>query len=130
LERSVQCFWRDGLGGRFEFEVFSPPYVRWNEVGGIYVMAKASVDGRTARAIYVGKTHDFSERLNDHEMWPRAQRLGATEIHAIVVRGPRARAELERALIRHLAPPLNTQLNIEARAVRIALVRRLQAEAR
>lgn len=53
----------------------------WNAVSGLYVFARLEKDWQGTlrwRALYVGKTQDFSARLPTHEYWLAAVRLGAS----------------------------------------------------
>lgn len=79
---------------------------RWRDVGGIYVFAGKGRDGRW-RAIYVGKTGSFQDRIPFHEKWNYAVRLGATHVHAMAVSSAVKRTEIETTLINRLNPPLN-----------------------
>lgn len=80
----------------------------WNKVAGLYIFA--SLHNNRWNALYVGQTDDFSSRLPNHERLGEAIRKGATHIHAVGVQQVATRDRLERALIQHLQPPLNTLL--------------------
>ena len=96
----------------YDFQVFSGPpgSVRWNEVPGLYIFAtlvKNRQGARQWRALYVGKTQDFSDRLPTHENWPEAAQLGATHIHARVVNQAADRTRLECLIWNKYSPVLN-----------------------
>lgn len=85
----------------------------WTEVGGLYVFARRETDysGNSLwRALYVGQTHNFADRLPTHPRWQEAQQLGATHVHARTEENAVRRVEVEAALIFSLQPPLNVQL--------------------
>ena len=87
--------------------------IDWNEVAGLYIFSGRVKDdqGTTVwRPFYIGQTQNFSKRLPTHEDWPEAQRLGATHVHAMTMKNPEMRAEIERDLIQSYQPALNVQL--------------------
>jgi len=89
------------------FEVHSANNVTWNDVPGIYIFSAPKLD--KWHPFYVGQASSFLDRLNRHERWDEAQRLGASHIHAIVVHDQERRDTIERNLIAWLQPALNTQ---------------------
>ena len=99
--------WPTADGQTHEFTVYTLE-TKWNATGGLYIFAYN--DGQYWKAVYIGKTEDFSQRVPNHPQWPAAERLGATHIHARVVAQETSRANLEQRLIAHLRPPLNRQL--------------------
>ena len=58
----------------------------WSDAGGVYIFT--GVNPTTNRWIpyYVGQTGSFRDRIPSHEKWPPAVLLGATHVHARVVR--------------------------------------------
>lgn len=98
---------------KHEFTVYDPDTTTWHEVGGLYIFAGLVKDQQGTprwRAYYIGKTGDFADRLPNHEDWPKAQRLGATNVHALVEEQALRRTKIERDLVRVNQPPLNVQL--------------------
>lgn len=93
-------------GYRLEFEAF-PQTGAWRHVAGIYCFAYNAAG--TWRALYVGQTNSFQNRIPSHERWAEARRRGATHVLATVVLKQSDRDILERALIAELDPPLNVQ---------------------
>lgn len=97
-----------------DFQVCDPRG-RWLARPGLYLFASLETDRqgvRRWRALYVGKTQDFSDRLPTHEDWPEAVQLGATHIHALVLNKAAERARLEcliwdkyRPAMNEIAPP-------------------------
>ncbi|MDP5239910.1 hypothetical protein Q9Q94_10220 [Uliginosibacterium sp. 31-16] len=85
------------------------PDVNWNDVGGIYIMAKKQPSGGW-HPFYIGQAKSLKDRLSNHEQWPSARRLGATHILAAVVGQQAERDRIERDLIQSTQPQLNTQL--------------------
>ncbi len=57
-------------------------------------------------AFYIGQAASLADRIPNHERWSEARRLGATRVHARVVRGEEVRGLLEQRLIGALQPPL------------------------
>ena len=93
----------------YEFEVCDPAG-NWNEVPGLYVFAgvESGPQGtRRWRALYVGQTQDFSDRLPNHGDWSEAQDLGATHIHARVEESEAKRDQIECEIWKAFQPPLN-----------------------
>ncbi len=82
----------------------------WNDVPGVYVFAGLSPDTRWWYAKYIGSTSSFKSRMPNHEKWEEAVRIGAFQIHALVVPDPSERATVESALIMTYKPPLNIQV--------------------
>ena len=97
--------------GGYDFTCYDPAQTSWNDVAGVYIFAGMSTDGRWWQAKYVGQTKSFKIRLgpesNNHERWQEARRLGATHIHARVVRNEVERRSLEVMLIESYNPPMN-----------------------
>ncbi len=95
---------------KHEFVVYLPT-TTWHDVGGVYIFARPDPVGW--RAVYVGRTRSFADRLANtlaaHDRWTEAQSLGATHVHARVVGQEDARRALEEALIHVYRPRLNAQ---------------------
>lgn len=98
---ATQCTW-SGRG----FAVYGLDGTKWNPVPGVYIFAAPAGAG-TWRAIYVGETGSFADRLPGHEKQAAAIQLGATSVHARVENSADARASLESFIIRDYSPPLN-----------------------
>ncbi len=99
------CDWPIGAGQTLTFTVFDYDATEWKTVGGLYIFARVAGDGWDP--LYVGKTENFRARMPSHERWDEARRLGATQVHALVVPLEANRARLEAALIALLKPPMN-----------------------
>ena len=82
----------------------------WNDVPGVYIFAGLSADGQWWQAKYIGQTTSFAARFLSHERWTEATRIGATRVHARVVREDFQRNTIEHSLIEAYNPPLNTRL--------------------
>ena len=96
-----------------DFTVFDPDDGRWHKVGGLYVFAELEKVGQGKwqwYPWYIGRTHDFSDRLSNHDRWSEAVQLGATHIHAMVMDGDLHRAVIEKDLIEKYQPYMNTLL--------------------
>lgn len=98
--------WYIENGSALQFEVYGRN-VGWNDVPGLYIFSCQTVNGW--RPLYVGQAKSFKERLPNHERMDEACRLGATHIHAKVVKEKLLRDKWERLLIQNLNPPLNVQ---------------------
>ena len=61
-------------------------------------------------AKYIGQTQSFKDRLQNHDQWNAAVRLGATHVHARAVSLQSDRDAIEGQLLRAFQPPLNIQL--------------------
>ena len=96
------CAW-----SRYTFQVNDPKTAEWNDVGGVYIFARADESGAKWYAQYIGETQSFAERLPNHEEWPDAVRLGTTHIHTRTVQDTARRQSIEIELIRQFEPPLN-----------------------
>ena len=92
----------------YSFSIFDMDGTTWNEVSGIYIFS--GIQNNFWYAKYVGVAESFKNRLGpSHEQWAAARRMGATHVHAMVVRQAATRLLIERELIQKLQPPLNTQ---------------------
>ena len=100
-----KCSWPLGNGQTLDFTIYSVND-QWKQVAGLYIFAYPSDESHWG-ALYVGKTDDFSSRVPGHEKWDSAVRLGATNVHALVVPQRDLRDTWERCLIAHLQPTLN-----------------------
>ena len=96
--------WPLGNGQVLSFEVYAQN-ISWNDVPGLYIFSYERI--HNWYALYVGKAESFQTRLPNHERLNEAVRMGATHIHAMVVRQRFNRDEWERMLIKNLQPPLN-----------------------
>ena len=96
------CNW-DG----YYFSIYSLN-TAWNNVPGLYIFAKVDPAGYW-KALYIGETESFSQRLSGHERWHEAIRLGMTHIHARGEGNYSNRLSIERHLRHRFNPPLNQQ---------------------
>lgn len=103
-----KCLWPLGNGDKIEFTIYAENK-NWNNVAGVYIFSHQASSGSWL-ALYVGQTDDFSARLPSHEKLNEAIRHGATHIHAAAIPLASNRDKVEKMLIQHLQPPLNTQL--------------------
>ena len=93
----------------YEFEVYYPGSVKWNNVAGIYIFTGLNEKGLW-RPFYIGQAKNFQNRIPGHEGWPSAALLGATHVHALVVPQAANRDSIEAELIAAYQPVLNVQL--------------------
>ena len=96
------CNW-----GAYSFTAFDPEVTQWNDVGGVYIFARAEPGTSKWYAQYIGRTRSFSERLSSHEKWSDSVRLGSTHVHVLVEPNERQRGLIEQELIQKFDPPLN-----------------------
>ncbi|MBN2464883.1 hypothetical protein JXD38_04585 [candidate division WOR-3 bacterium] len=101
------CSWPIGPDQALTFTIYDYDATEWKTVGGLYIFARPAGDGWDV--LYVGRTENFRTRIPSHERWDEARRLGATQVHALVVPLEANRVRLEAALIRQLKPPMNEQ---------------------
>lgn len=101
----MKCSWPLGNGDYLVFDVFDKNE-GWHAVPGLYIFAYILSNGDW-KAIYVGKTDDFSSRMPNHDRLNDAIKKGATHIHAKVVMSDYDRSLFERMLIQNLQPELN-----------------------
>jgi len=80
----------------------------WNDEPGVYIFAGIQADALW-HAYYVGITDSFKSRLQNHEHWVPAQKLGASHVHALVVPLEATREQIEQDLIATYRPYLNLQ---------------------
>lgn len=79
------------------------------DTAGIYMMVRRRF-ALFVQPLYIGKAVDLRARLMNHERWPAAWKLGATERHVMAVRTEEDRLFTEEDLIRRYKPVLNTML--------------------
>lgn len=92
--------------GSWDFTVYAQGGA-WNDVPGVYIFAGVPEYADSFVAFYIGQTDDFSDRIPDHERWPAAVQLGATEVHAMVEHNDEIRDLIEQSLIEVYQPQLN-----------------------
>jgi len=85
-----------------------PHSANWSNVAGVYIFCGVNSQNQWT-PFYIGQASSFQDRLPSHEIWNKAQSLGATHVHARVVSPGFQRDSLEAELIQKYQPPLNTQ---------------------
>ena len=93
----------------YAFTIYPYDTTGWNNVAGIYIFAGINRQDYWV-PLYVGQCGSFQDRIPSHEKWDRAQSLGATHVHAMVVSKQADRDLIEKDLIQSYQPPLNDQL--------------------
>lgn len=101
---SVVTF-RTRTGKSVEMKAYAPS-TNWRNVGAIY--AFGYMVQNQWRILYIGQTEDLKLRMASHERWKEAASNGATHILAAVVTDRNSRETLERELIEHYAPSMNS----------------------
>ncbi len=100
--------WRGESSARYRFKI-TKTLKALPDAGGIYVMVR-----RTCffwlKPVYIGKASNLLGRSTDHERWPEARRMGASERHYMCIRSESERQRVEEDLIRKYKPKLNTML--------------------
>ena len=84
-----------------------PKDAAWNGIGGVYMFVGPGPNN-TNTVYYIGMCDSFKTRLPCHERWDEAAKAGATHVHAAGIADVKKREEVERYLIGHINPPLNT----------------------
>jgi len=92
----------------YEFTIYCHE-IQWNNVAGIYIFAGLNQQNQWT-PYYIGQCDSFQNRIPSHELWGRAQSLGATHVHARTVAQAADRDQIEAALIQAYQPRLNIQL--------------------
>ena len=99
--------WSVGNNNSIEFQVCRIDS-DWHDVPGLYIFCHS--DTRFWYSLYIGQAKSFRDRFSSHERWDEAAKLGATHVHAALVREASRRDELERVLIQLHNPKMNVQL--------------------
>lgn len=102
--------WR-GRTGVYDMKVYAVGQGTWNDVPGVYIFCNPVPGGW--RPIYIGQCDSFRDRLTaNHHKWPYIAQHGATQVHAMVVRGGEVeRRRIEADLLAFYNTPCNDQLN-------------------
>lgn len=104
--------WTGFEGRQYQFQLDAIG-MAYKPRGGVYIFCRQEAPGQW-RALYVGETADFDERLNTglarHEGARRAMQMGATHICTLHVPAPEThRLSIETELRAALQPPANLQ---------------------
>jgi excinuclease UvrABC nuclease subunit len=78
----------------------------WNEVSGIYIFCGVNPQNQWV-PIYIGQADNLRTRIQSHEQWNPALRLGATHVHALAVELASQRDSIEKQLVGNYQPQLN-----------------------
>jgi hypothetical protein len=112
---SISVTWTGKSGQNYEFAVYSLA-TDFFAVGGVYILCGSvqAIDGTRLKALYVGETQSFEDRLNtnrlNHDGYKRAAKMGITHICARVVpQGATERLRIETDLRHALHPPCNAE---------------------
>lgn len=103
--------WSGATGRAYLFTVCDM-YAAWNDVPGVYLFVRRPglFDPLPFPVVsYVGQCSSFADRMCGHERWEEALRIGANEVHALVLNYQADRNVVELDLIRVLQPSLNRQ---------------------
>jgi hypothetical protein len=113
----VDIVWKGVDGSRYEFAEYAYDS-DWTDSGGIYIFAARLPNGDW-NPLFVGNAHSLEQRLQAHDKWPWAVRLGATGVLACAEPddGKRRRAVAE--MIARLKPPLNEHPEIPTQATQM-----------
>jgi len=104
---SGTVIWKGFSGQTYGYNVYRLGSTAWRDLPGNYIFAKQV--GQDWRAIYIGQTESFRDRLPGHNELPCVSRNGATHIHVHVNRYKDARLSEERDLILEHKPACNQQ---------------------
>ena len=94
------CNW-----GGYMFNIYNLEGTHWNAVAGVYIFASSQY--QQWRAVYIGQTDSFANRLPNHEQRSNAISYGATHIHVLAEPNLNLRETIERHLIHTYQPFLN-----------------------
>lgn len=73
----------------------------------LYAFARPGPGAKAWTPLFLSRTGNLADRLDGHERWEEAQRLGATHVLALFEPDRDARAAAEEDLIEALRPALN-----------------------
>lgn len=104
---SETCNWQGKSGKVYAYAVYKLEGA-WNAHPGNYIFARH--EGGVIRAVYIGQTNSFANRLPCHEKIPCAVRHGFTHVHAHVNQSEAARLFEEADLIAYYQPTCNVQV--------------------
>lgn len=117
MTTAIFLSWKGKSGSTYQFETY-PLGTEINPLPGVYIAARfvpaiGMITRDRMEALYVGETHDFSERLNPrslhHDGLERAKSLGANYIALMICRDRSERLRIETDLRHGLRPVCNTQ---------------------
>lgn len=96
-------------GNSYEFGIYTTDHDFNENSGGVYVFSKRERNGESAvhTILYIGKAIKFNQRLNSHEKWEKAAKLGANCICIFAVQKETEMLSIEEDLIKGQSPQLN-----------------------
>lgn len=96
-------------GTPHEFSIYTTDHEFRENSGGVYAFSKREKSGDNINhtILYVGKAIKFNQRLDNHEKWKDAVKLGANCICALSVEKESNMLAIEEDLIKGLSPKLN-----------------------
>lgn len=103
--------WIGKSGRKYDFELY-PRGTEFKSIGGVYVLCNL-ISARQLRALYVGETKSFHDRLNacafTHDGFKRAARIGFTHITVLRCADDALRLAIETDLRHALNPVCNRE---------------------
>lgn len=95
----------------YTFEQYSIDHTFAETWGGVYVFTNRDETSHKHAILYIGKTIQFNKRLDDHEHWDSAKKLGCNCICILNIGKEADMLTIEEDLIKGQSPKLNTQHN-------------------
>ena len=100
-----KCEWTGASGKKYLYNIY-PIDTSWNDVPGNYIFAKET-SSRNWKAVYIGETESFKDRLPNHNELSCVHRNGGTHIHVHVNKDSSARLDEEADLLANTSTPCN-----------------------
>lgn len=96
-------------GTPYAFGIYTTDHEFKENSGGVYAFSKREKNegNATHTILYIGKTIKFNQRLNSHEKWEDAVKLGANCICVFIVQKESEMLSIEEDLIKGRSPKLN-----------------------
>jgi hypothetical protein len=100
-----KCIWTGASDKKYEYFILKIG-ADWSDMPGNYIFAYQSSLGKW-KAVYIGETESFKDRLPNHDELPCILRNGGTHIHSHVNQDKQARLDEERDLLADSGAPCN-----------------------
>jgi len=99
------CEWTGASGKKYLYNIYEID-TEWNDVPGNYIFAKETSPHKW-KAVYIGETESFKERLPNHNESPCIERNEGTHIHARINLDRNSRLAEESDLLENNQTPCN-----------------------
>ncbi len=101
-------------GTKYSFRLFTHETVFSEKSGGVYLFGKRTdnpTGGGLITKLYFGKAKIFNERLDNHEKWDAAKKLGCNCIGIHATGSESISLTVEEDILKNNDTPLNTHHN-------------------